>query len=43
MAINPISYTEKVTGSFLRYQLTRNSPLVKGSYISFSRAIRKGA
>ena len=65
MAINPISYTEKVTGSFLRYQLTRypfadddlyaqmkallsldvtrNSPLLKGPYISLSKAFHQGA
>jgi ATP-dependent helicase YprA (DUF1998 family) len=65
MAINPISYAEKVTGSFLRYQLTRypfadddlyaqmktllsldvmrNSPLLKGPYISLSKAFHQGA
>ena len=65
MALNPIVYTEKVVGSFLRYQLTaypladerlhrqmrellsleatRNSPLLKGPYISLSRSFRGGA
>src|SRR6266852_5931508 len=65
MALNPVTYTEKVVGDFLRYQLTayafaderlrdqmrqllsldetRHSPLLKGPYISLSRAFRSGA
>src|SRR5262249_37884996 len=65
MALNPITYTEKITRSFLRYQLTaypfaderlhsqmrrllsldetRQSPLLKGPYISLSRPFRQGA
>jgi len=64
MAINPISYTERITRSFLKYQLTaypfsdprlheqmrnllnldvvRQTPLLKGPYISLSRVFRKG-
>lgn len=64
MAINPISFTEKVVGDFLRYQATtysfadpqldkqlrsllsleetRRSPLMKGPYISLSRAFKVG-
>lgn len=64
MALNPVVYTEKVTGNFLRYQLTRhpftdqnlyeqmkrllsleetrNSSLLKGPYISLSKAFRQG-
>ena len=65
MALNPLSYTEKVVRSFLRYQLTtypfaderlngqmrellsldhtRDTPLLKGPYISLSRAFESGA
>ena len=65
MALNPVAYTEKVVGSFLRYQLTaypfmdeglrsqmrellsldetRQSPLLKGPYVSLSRPFRQGA
>src|SRR5210317_1131724 len=65
MALNPLSYTEKVVRSFLRYQLTtypfadqrlneqmrdllsldqtRDTPLLKGPYISLSRAFQTGA
>lgn len=65
MAINPVSFTEKVVKNFLRYQLTsypfadkdlsdqmkallsleqeRSSPLLKGPYVSLSRAFTKGA
>src|SRR5262245_39784611 len=65
MALNPIVYTEKISRSFLRYQLTaypfsderlhaqmrqllsldatRNSPLIKGPFISLSRPFRQGA
>ena len=65
MAINPISYTERITRSFLKYQLTaypfsdprlheqmrnllnldvvRQTPLLKGPYISLSRVFRKGS
>jgi ATP-dependent helicase YprA (DUF1998 family) len=65
MALNPVIYTEKVVGDFLRYQLTayafadarlrdqmrrllsleetRRTPLLKGPYISLSRAFRMGA
>jgi ATP-dependent helicase YprA (DUF1998 family)/phage repressor protein C with HTH and peptisase S24 domain len=65
MALNPISYTEKVVQNFLRYQLTRtpfadadlykqmkellslektrHTPLLKGPYVSLSRAFRQGA
>jgi hypothetical protein len=64
MAINPVSYTEKVVRSFLRYQLTaypfadgelyaqmrsllslaetRQSPLLRGPYVSLSRAFKQG-
>lgn len=63
--LNPITYTEKVVGDFLRYQLTtypfadaslnaqmrrllsleatRNTPLMRGPYISLSRSFRQGA
>ncbi len=62
--LNPIVFTEKVVGDFLKYQLTtypladtrlyqqmrrllnleetRNSPLLKGPYISLSPAFREG-
>ena len=65
MAINPIISTERVVGSFLKYQLTaypfadehlhqqmrtllslddtRDTPLLKGPYISLSRSFRRGA
>ncbi len=65
MALNPIAYTEKVVGSFLRYQLsaypfadvdlyaqlrrllsleqTRNTPLLRGPYLSLSRSFARGA
>ncbi|HHV61974.1 MAG TPA: DEAD/DEAH box helicase [Firmicutes bacterium] len=65
MAINPINFTEKVVGDFLRYQVTayafadpalhaqlrdllslektRQTPLMKGPYISLSRSFRAGA
>ena len=65
MALNPLSYTEKVVRSFLRYQLTtypfadqrlnsqmrellsldhtRETPLLRGPYISLSRAFEAGA
>ena len=65
MALNPVAYTEKIVGSFLRYQLTaypfmdgrlrnqmrellsldqtRESPLLKGPYVSLSRPFRQGA
>ena len=65
MALNPLSYTEKVVRNFLRYQLTtypfadqrldnqmrqllsldhtRDTPLLKGPYISLSRAFESGA
>jgi len=63
--LNPITYTERVVGDFLRYQFTtyafadrnlnsqmrrllnleetRNTPLLRGPYISLSRSFRKGA
>jgi hypothetical protein len=65
MPLNPIAFTERVVGDFLRYELsthafadpglqrqfrtllsleeTRSSPLLKGPFISLSRAFRKGA
>ena len=65
MAMNPLSYTERVVQSFLRYQLTaypfadeglhrqmrdllsldttRQTPLLKGPYVSLSRAFIPGA
>lgn len=65
MAINPIAFTEKVVGDFLKYQATtysfadpelnkqlrsllsldetRRTPLMKGPYISLSRAFKIGA
>ena len=65
MTLNPITYTERVVGDFLRHQLTaypfadpdlyaqmrrllsleetRNTPLLKGPYISLSRPFREGA
>jgi len=65
MALNPISFTERVVRSFLRYQLTaypfaderlhrqmrallsldatRESPLLRGPYVSLSRPFRTGA
>lgn len=65
MALNPLSYTENVVRSFLRYQLTaypfaderlyaqmrellsletaRETPLLKGPYVSLSRAFQPGA
>lgn len=65
MALNPIAYTEKVSRSFLRYQLTaypfadprlnqqmrtllsldetRQSPLLRGPFISLSRSFRQGS
>lgn len=65
MALNPITYTERVIRNFLRYQLTaypfadpglhaqmrqllsleqtRRTPLMKGPYISLSRAFARGA
>ena len=65
MALNPLSYTERVVQSFLRYQLTaypfadeglhqqmrsllslsttRQTPLLKGPYVSLSRAFMAGA
>ena len=65
MAINPIAFTEKVVGDFLKYQATtysfadpelnkqlrsllsldetRRTPLMKGPYISLSRAFKTGA
>ena len=65
MALNPLSYTENIVQSFLRYQLTahpfaderlhaqmrdllslktaRETPLLRGPYISLSRAFRSGA
>ena len=65
MALNPLSYTERVVQSFLRYQLTaypfadeglhrqmrdllsldrtRQTPLLKGPYVSLSRAFIPGA
>ncbi len=65
MALNPVAYTEKVVGNFLRYQLTaypfadpelyaqmrallsldttRNTPLMRGPYVSLSRSFRAGA
>src|SRR3972149_10822228 len=64
MALNPLTFTEKVVGDFLKYQLTaypfpdpglneqmrrllsvkamRRTPLLKGPYISLSRAFRTG-
>jgi ATP-dependent helicase YprA (DUF1998 family) len=64
MPLNPIAYTEKVVGDFLRYQLTtyafaderlyaqmrellsldqtRATPLLKGPFVSLSRAFRTG-
>ncbi|MGH9390549.1 MAG: DEAD/DEAH box helicase, partial [Vicinamibacteria bacterium] len=64
-ALNPITFTEKVVGDFLRYQLTtypfaderlhaqmrallsldrtRHTPLLRGPYVSLSRAFRTGA
>src|SRR3972149_9370206 len=64
MALNPLTFTEKVVGDFLKYQLTaypftdpglneqmrrllsvgamRQTPLLKGPYISLSRAFRTG-
>lgn len=63
--MNPITYTERVVGNFLRYQLsaypfadpglhgqmrtllsleeTRETPLLKGPFISLSRSFRTGA
>jgi ATP-dependent helicase YprA (DUF1998 family) len=63
--LNPITYSERVVGDFLRYQLTtypfadsrlhsqmrallnlevtRATPLMRGPYISLSRAFRAGA
>lgn len=63
--LNPLTYTEKIVRSFLRYQLTaypfaderlnqqmrrllsleetRRTPLLKGPYISLSRAFRFGS
>ena len=63
--LNPITYTERVVGDFLRYQLTtypfadadlhdqmrrllsleetRNTPLLKGPFISLSQAFARGA
>jgi len=63
--LNPITYTERIVGDFLRYQFTtyafadrnlntqmrrllnleetRNTPLLRGPYISLSRSFRKGA
>jgi ATP-dependent helicase YprA (DUF1998 family) len=65
MALNPVSYTERVVGDFLKYQLTtyafaeprlyaqmrellslertRDTPLLKGPFVSLSRAFRTGA
>lgn len=65
MALNPVSYTEKIVRSFLRYQLgaypladpnlhkqmrdllsldaTRQSPLLRGPYVSLSQPFRPGA
>jgi len=65
MALNPLTFTEKVVGDFLKYQLTaypftdpklneqmrallslaatRETPLLKGPYISLSRAFRTGS
>lgn len=65
MALNPVSFTEKVVDDFLRYQLTaypfadrdlleqmrrllsleetRRTPLLRGPFISLSRAFRRGA
>jgi len=65
MALNPITFTEKVVGDFLRYQLTtyafsdprlyeqmrrllslqetRQTPLLKGPYVSLSRSFAEGA
>ncbi len=65
VAINPVSFTEKVVGDFLRYQVTtyafadpvlhaqlrellslertRQTPLLKGPYVSLSRSFRMGA
>ena len=62
--LNPITFTEKVTADFLRYQLstygfaddrlneqfrsllsleeTRETPLLKGPYISLSKAFQQG-
>ena len=48
MALNPIAYTENVVRSFLRYRMrrllsldeTRQSPLLKGPYVSLSRPFR---
>jgi len=62
--LNPLTYTEKIIRSFLRYQLTaypfaddrlnsqmrallsldqtRRTPLLKGPYVSLSRAFRFG-
>ena len=64
MAINPVSFTERVVGDFLKYQATayafadpalhaqlrellslertRQTPLMKGPYISLSRSFRMG-
>ncbi len=64
MALNPITYTERVISNFLRYQLTaypfadsnlhsqmrqllsleqtRRTPLMRGPYISLSRAFARG-
>ncbi len=64
MAINPVSFTEKVVGDFLKYQATayafadptlhaqlrellslertRQTPLMKGPYISLSRSFSMG-
>ncbi len=63
--LNPITYTEKIVGDFLRYQLTtypfaddrlndqmrdllslevtRDTPLLRGPYISLSQAFERGA
>ena len=65
MALNPITFTERVVGDFLRYQLTtypfadsnlnqqmrrllnleetRETPLMRGPYISLSRSFLQGA
>ena len=64
VAINPVSFTEKVVGDFLKYQATayafadptlhaqlrellslertRQTPLMKGPYISLSRSFSMG-
>ncbi|MDY7107964.1 MAG: DEAD/DEAH box helicase [Planctomycetota bacterium] len=65
MALNPITYTEKIVSSFLKYQVTaypfaderlhrqlrellslevtRDTPLLQGPYVSLSRPFRQGA